>query len=373
MTELGNPGRAPHPISALPPHVCSDASPKAISGRTSYLRVRLEFLPYPQLIPRLFNAGGFGPPCGVTRTSPWPGVDHPVSGLWRATVRPVQTRFRFGSGSLALTLPHAISRRFILQKARRHPPWGTPTDCRHTVSGSLSLRSRGPFHLSLTVLCSIGRQVVFSLGRWSSPIPTGFLVSRGTWAQAPHRDTSFAYGVLTLSDRLSQTVRLAVPFLTVREACSPLQVCPATLLVHRLQPFPPQEFGLLRVRSPLLAESRPCFLFLRVLRCFSSPGCLRTPMNSACGPSPSRLAGSPIRTPTDQGSLTAPRGISVFAPSFVGTWRLGILRAPFVPSPVLYLWMSVLPVSCLFSVCSCHGTPEVTKFPPYRRGWLLQN
>ena len=34
------------------------------------------------------------------------------------------------------------------------------------------------------------------------------------------------------------------------------------------------RFGLLRFRSPLLAES---FLFLRVLRCFSSPGSLRCP------------------------------------------------------------------------------------------------
>jgi hypothetical protein len=32
-----------------------EASPKAISRRTSYLRVRLEFLPYPQLIPTFFN------------------------------------------------------------------------------------------------------------------------------------------------------------------------------------------------------------------------------------------------------------------------------------------------------------------------------
>ena len=35
---------------------------KAISRRTSYLRVRLEFLPYPHLIPTLFNGCGFGPP-----------------------------------------------------------------------------------------------------------------------------------------------------------------------------------------------------------------------------------------------------------------------------------------------------------------------
>lgn len=33
-----------------------DASPKAISERTSYLRVRLEFLRYPQLIPCFFNS-----------------------------------------------------------------------------------------------------------------------------------------------------------------------------------------------------------------------------------------------------------------------------------------------------------------------------
>ncbi len=85
----------------------------------------------------------------------------------------------------ALTSPANITRRFILQKARRHTPTRAPTDCRHTVSGSLSLRSRGTFHLSLTVLSTIGRQGVFSLGRWSSRIPTGFLVSRGTWGHTP--------------------------------------------------------------------------------------------------------------------------------------------------------------------------------------------
>ena len=37
-------------------HKTRDAAPKCISRRTSYLRVRLAFHPYPQLIPRLFNA-----------------------------------------------------------------------------------------------------------------------------------------------------------------------------------------------------------------------------------------------------------------------------------------------------------------------------
>ena len=34
---------------------CPEAAPKGISGRTSYLRVRLAFHPYPQLIQVVFN------------------------------------------------------------------------------------------------------------------------------------------------------------------------------------------------------------------------------------------------------------------------------------------------------------------------------
>src|SRR5690606_9603596 len=59
---------------------------------------------------------------------------------------------------------------------RRHPP----TACRRTVSGSISLPSRGAFHLSLTVLLHYRSPGVFSLGAWSPQLPTGFHVSRGT-------------------------------------------------------------------------------------------------------------------------------------------------------------------------------------------------
>ncbi len=48
------------------------------------------------------------------------------------------------------------------------------------VSGSISLPSRGAFHLSLTVLVHYRLSRVFSLGGWSPLLPTGFLVSRGT-------------------------------------------------------------------------------------------------------------------------------------------------------------------------------------------------
>jgi hypothetical protein len=67
------------------PGSCLEASPKAISGRTSYLRVRLAFHPYPQLIPWFFNTTGFGPPLGLTPASPWSWVDHPASGLFPIT------------------------------------------------------------------------------------------------------------------------------------------------------------------------------------------------------------------------------------------------------------------------------------------------
>ena len=56
------------------------------------------------------------------------------------------------------------------------------------VSGSLSLPSRGTFHLSLTVLVHYRSSGVFSLGKWSPQIPTGFHVSRGTQVPAGSRD-----------------------------------------------------------------------------------------------------------------------------------------------------------------------------------------
>ena len=76
---------APSSFSALPPVIYHNASPKAISGRTSYLRVRLEFLRYPQVIPGFFNRRGCGPPRCLTTASACSWIGHPVSGLILAT------------------------------------------------------------------------------------------------------------------------------------------------------------------------------------------------------------------------------------------------------------------------------------------------
>ena len=63
-------------FSALPLKGTLDASPKAISRRTSYHPVRLEFLPYAQLIPYFCSNSGSGPPVVVTPRSSWPCVAH---------------------------------------------------------------------------------------------------------------------------------------------------------------------------------------------------------------------------------------------------------------------------------------------------------
>src|SRR5699024_7556301 len=62
-----------------------DASPKAISERTSYLQVRLEFLRYPQVIQTLFNVSWFGPPVCLTTPSTCSWVGHLVSGRQQHT------------------------------------------------------------------------------------------------------------------------------------------------------------------------------------------------------------------------------------------------------------------------------------------------
>ena len=140
----------------------------------------MAFHPYPRVIPPVFNLGGFGPPQGLTPASACPRIAHPASRPRPATERPVQTRFRCGSLQ-RLTSPQAVTRRLILQKARRHPARGL----RLLVGAGF----QALFHSPLGVLFTfpsrysspIGHRSVLSLGGWSPLIPTGFHVSGGTW------------------------------------------------------------------------------------------------------------------------------------------------------------------------------------------------
>lgn len=77
-----------------------------------------------------------------------------------------------------------------------------------------------------------------------------------------------------------------------------------------MQPLPGvthTQFSLIRFRSPLLTE----YLFLRVLRCFTSPRSPLRPINSDAGNQKQLWPGFPIRTPSDQRSFAnSPRHIA---------------------------------------------------------------
>lgn len=96
-----------------------DASPKAISERTSYLQVRLEFLRYPQVIQALFNVPWFGPPVRLTAPSTCSWVGHMVSGLRPRTY-----------ALLRLGFPPAPSLQLNLARKRNSPV--------HSTKGTLS-------------------------------------------------------------------------------------------------------------------------------------------------------------------------------------------------------------------------------------------
>ena len=255
-----------------------EASPKAISRRTSYLRVRLEFLPYPHLIATLFNGCAFGPPLPFTATSTWTWVDHPVSGLRiltsNATVMWLCALLRLGfpaAPSLKeLTLPVSATRRTVLQKVR------------------------GCTFIVLPQLVNTGFQVLFHS-------PPGVLFTFPS-----------QYSALSVTEEylaLRGGPRLFLQGFSCLAVLWILLPFPALRLrgFHPLRPVFPVPFrwaGLWRMQSeprdariPVWAlpislaatlgitfcfpkKTNFCFLFLRLLRCFSSPGSPPYPMDS---------------------------------------------------------------------------------------------
>ena len=98
-----------------------------------------------------------------------------------------------------------------MQKVRSR--LAAPTDCRRMVSGS--------FHPPLGVLFTfpsrysftIGHQVVLSLGRWSSQIPTGLLVPHGTQVPGHEAVDVSRTGVSPAMPRLPMRFRYDYGFL----------------------------------------------------------------------------------------------------------------------------------------------------------------
>ena len=73
---------------------------------------------------------------------------------------------------------------------------------------------------------TIGRQLVFSLGRWSSRIQAGFHVTGPTWETSEGEIAPFAYRTVTVYGRPFQIVRLGGSFVTPRDVYSRPQKFP---------------------------------------------------------------------------------------------------------------------------------------------------
>ena len=125
---------------------------------------------------------------------------------------------------------------------------------------------------------TIGLLRVFSLAGWSRRIHTGFLVSRAT------QDTAMLHNASNTQLSCSMAVLSRTFF--------------SRYLMQRRGPTTPVRpephwFGLFPGCSPLLGESLTCFLFLEVLRCFSSLGL--PPHMRMTGRQPAGLSHSEIR------------------------------------------------------------------------------
>jgi hypothetical protein len=176
-----------------------------------------------------------------------------------------QLRLGFPSAPhfLCLTLPHIITRRTVLQKVRGY---GYKYPLPQFVSTGFQVLFHSPpgvlFTFPSQYWYTIGHWVVFSLGEWSPRLPTRFLVSRGTLDTASIVRISCT-GLSPCSASFPKTVPLSLSSITRSETPE----CKHSGLGSF--PFARRYWG-----------NHGCFLFLRLLRCFSSSGSLRTAMYS---------------------------------------------------------------------------------------------
>ena len=128
-----------------------DASPKAVSGRTSYYQTRLAFHSLPQVIPEDCTTHGFGPPPNFHQGSTCSRQARLASGLEHSINALLTLAFATSAPHKGLDTLNIQTRWLVLQKARRHP-----CGLRLFVSKWFQVlfhRGQPPtFHLSLTVL-----------------------------------------------------------------------------------------------------------------------------------------------------------------------------------------------------------------------------
>ena len=150
--------------------------------------------------------------------------------------------------------------------------------------------------------------VVFSLTGWSPCLPSEFLVFRRT-PDSARSLLDFNYGTVTL---------FGLPFKVVRLSSQ---------VPHR-GPYP-KRISTLGLGSSDFARhyfrNRFYFLFLRVLRCFSSPGSPHCAMDLRNDTMTLLMVSSLIRISADRYLFAIPRSFSQLVTSFFGAMYQGIL------------------------------------------------
>ena len=212
-----------------------------------------------------------------------------------------------------------LTRRLIFD---RHAvtPQKAPTDCRRTVSETVSLPSRGTFHLSLTVL------VRYRSDRNIQAYPTVWADSHGVprdpcyLGDAIGRPCAFRYGALTLCGPVFNPVPLTHGFLQLPAGPSePAHAIPQHPARNPRRVSHAQGLAIIRFRSPLLTE----YPFLQVLRCFTS---LRTPRPKPVPTHDGRWV-PPFGNPRIKALLAAPRAYrSLKRPSSVLSAKASTIR-----------------------------------------------
>ena len=126
---------------------------KLFRGEPAISKLDWNFSPIHKSSPHFSTYVWFGPPRCLTTASTCSWIDRLVSGLHHATLPPYSDSVSLRLRNLGyLTSLHSVTRWPVLQKVRGNTLNSASSACKHRVSGSLSLPSRGPFHLSLTVL-----------------------------------------------------------------------------------------------------------------------------------------------------------------------------------------------------------------------------
>ncbi len=209
-----------------------------------------------------------------------------------------------------------------MQKARGHPipePYGTEIRLPLIVGIGFQVLFHSPpgvlFTFPSRYYSTISQSVVFSLRRWSSQIHTGFLGPRVTWELYQRRCSGFRLQGFHLL-WLAFPGQFGYPehFFTSPPYGSRHGRVPLPDLGNGCRLWHPSRLG----SSPFARRylgNRFCFLFLRVLRCFTSPG-----SPPPCGGFPDLIRdGFPIRGSPGQ---------RLFAPHR----RLSQLTTPFIAS-----------------------------------------